>query len=1270
MPPSSRLTALPLLIAALTTTITTTVLAQTNPLPYNPTRILLSPNTTHAYILQPLEDNNNQAQLRSLSLISGIGTDDQDFRTVQRNLPFLDADRELAYTPVIDESGDITVAVGECSRGAAGAAVWRWSTSNGDSGEWTEYGVSTTSTNNDIDSTHLVGINFLSSGLSFSERPVSNNGDDDAKSNLYVFGGMCPTDSVEDGNLETWTSAANYSDQMLTLMPQGSDDGDVDYSVEMVAGRGPPIAEAGFSVTPLTPTFSFGSGEDGVDDEPRARQQSFVLLGGHTQTAFINMSQVALFSLPQESWSFLPVSQPSSQQGDPDTGLATRQASVRDVEPRSGHTAVLSEDGSKVVLFGGWVGDVGTPAEPQLAVLNVGSGFGGEGNDWSWSVPEQDEEHSSGIYGHGAAMLPGDVMMVTGGYSIGSSSLKRVKRAATDRVSLFNVSSNAWITTYEPPQRYLDAMSEQQTSEGALTTTSQKAGLAVGLILGVLLLIALVLFYFWYTKRLKQARQDREQEAASSHSRGMSQIGQPFLQSHTSYTDDRSALSRFWTAPPKPATQAYPWDTNGSQPFLHGDRQADATGLLLNVPSPTRGLRKGVAGRPYGYHKAPRYDDKRISRGSGSIHPIAEQEDEDEQSNRANSVSRGQDSTYSEAQQHLRDVESVFTPNANMQLRDIEKALEARPVRPISDPFRDPSPQPNPLGSHPVSPELDTNAATLRRVPTEREHDYPNLARIHTDGSKNWVYPSDPVDYDEDGRASPLPSNSDERTSSTLSDRSQRSTVSENSITRTMSNRTSNLLMTQLGIKTSDSHQYSSPENSPVDDNRVYSFTNSTGGRKSPFIQESPPRRNRARSATAGSATAAGADADLFATGRSNFVDLQQEGTTLLGGMHSQQNPSTYDRDDPYQRALAAHSNSRQPVRQPTVRYADSAAPGANDHDYIPTQLISKRPRQGWMGSLRRAIGAMSERSFSLTSNPATSNANPHQNSHTATSSSSGAMGEDDTEAPSPTKRYHSLRQQRMQNSPRRALSDGGAEALLRSKRGKDDWNEDEPLAPNLWEPFTDDPGNDWGQDETATAKTKKTHQPLARSVTHGGNWARSPPRDQRYRDDPSDSAAPSAKNNPTISLDQPKPSDDDDEDWDVETAARKRDVQVMFTIPKTRLRVVNADVGDDGNSLRSLSEGGLSRGGGGGSLRRGNSVLSRSKGGGGGSRRSARSARSVSEGLKEGRLVDVDGEEGDVNVDGGGGGGEEGAIKKVREESSEEEFPPRFKSKGKRKAA
>lgn len=43
-----------------------------------------------------------------------------------------------------------------------------------------------------------------------------------------------------------------------------------------------------------------------------------------------------------------------------------------------------------------------------------------------------------------------------------------------------------------------------------------------------------------------------------------------------------------------------------------------------------------------------------------------------------------------------------------------------------------------------------------------------------------------------------------------------------------------------------------------------------------------------------------------------------------------------------------------------------------------------------------------------------------------------------------------------------------------------------------------------------------------------------------------------------------------DDEDWDVESAIERRCVQVMFTVPRERLRVVNTGP-DDGVSVASV---------------------------------------------------------------------------------------------------
>jgi hypothetical protein len=47
--------------------------------------------------------------------------------------------------------------------------------------------------------------------------------------------------------------------------------------------------------------------------------------------------------------------------------------------------------------------------------------------------------------------------------------------------------------------------------------------------------------------------------------------------------------------------------------------------------------------------------------------------------------------------------------------------------------------------------------------------------------------------------------------------------------------------------------------------------------------------------------------------------------------------------------------------------------------------------------------------------------------------------------------------------------------------------------------------------------------------------------------------------------------SDDEDEDWDVEAAVERRVVQVMFTVPRARLRVVNAEVERDDSSVFSV---------------------------------------------------------------------------------------------------
>ncbi|EME84465.1 uncharacterized protein MYCFIDRAFT_210886 [Pseudocercospora fijiensis CIRAD86] len=209
------------------------------------------------------------------------------------------------------------------------------------------------------------------------------------------------------------------------------------------------------------------------------------------------------------------------------------------------------------------------------------------------------------------------------------------------------------------------------------------------------------------------------------------------------------------------------------------------------------------------------------------------------------------------------------------------------------------------------------------------------------------------------------------------------------------------------------------------------------------------------------------------------------------------------DRDDPYRRALAAQGSSGK----------------SRAADLDPLQPPNRR--QGWMGSLRRALTAMSnERSFSLTS----------QNKQPVSTEEI----EPRTSTSSPTR----IRQKPLAGErPRRTVSDGGA--LLKQKRGQKDWQE-EPTTRDL------DAG-DWGEPRSS----------LEAKQAEG--------------------------------------------EWDVEGEASKRDVQMMFTVPKARLRVVNADI--ERASMRSASDGAVSRKGSLANLKRENSVntvRSRSDGEGG----------------------------------------------------------------------
>lgn len=568
--------------------------------PYTPTSIFASHNGSIAYLFSPQSDS-SQCTLSLYNTSDTLGASAKA-TTLSPTLPFLSDSTTRAFLPLVDEKG-LTVLAGDCAKGTEGTELWRFTPSNDlTKGSWAQLDLSSDDP--------VLSVNYLAAGLAF---PTENN----TASQLYAFGGMCPNETSTDSN---WVNSANYSATMLALSPQSASDAVSPYQLSATGSRAPPIPEAGLSMTPLTPAYS------GSDQS--SQQQNFVLLGGHTQNAFINMSQVALFTLPQTSWAFIPVNQPGAKEN---TELVRRETPF--VEPRSGHTAVLTEDGSRIIVMGGWVGDTNTPAQPQLAVLNIGQGYGGSG-DWAWSVPDGKGPFtsSSGLYGHGATLLQGGVMVVAGGISINGGTSK-ARRQSSNGLLFLNTTSMQWTDSYMHPTS--PSSPEAQTQPGATgLSKTEKVGVGAGVGVGVAVLGFVASVWFWYTRRLRSQRAAREKELR------VLALGAERQFDHTAggaldekYPERRTAS---WANMQEKAMGSFgrgnlPWENGPVQDFErenNGMRQAERTGASMDVPSPTRGLRRSLHSKgpnsfgaypPNGAPGVFRIDEEEENSQSGSL---------------------------------------------------------------------------------------------------------------------------------------------------------------------------------------------------------------------------------------------------------------------------------------------------------------------------------------------------------------------------------------------------------------------------------------------------------------------------------------------------------------------------------------------------------------------------------------------------------------------------------------------------------------------------
>ncbi|KAJ5670317.1 uncharacterized protein N7477_005680 [Penicillium maclennaniae] len=598
-------------------------------IPYTPTSLFLAPqyNDTLAYLLQP--SSTGKTEFLSLNISTSVDASNPAFHTLLPETPFQSSEEASTLIPVIDDHGAISVYTGNCHHASNQHTLWRFhseNTSSTGNGSWSQLSVSL---EEETARPYLLSAGFTFASSNKTESPV------------YTFGGMCPFANATD---QTWVSAANYSQSMVVLDPSATDTSR--YLATTTGHRAPPVPEAGMAIVPLPATSSLASTE---------KQQDFLFIGGHTRQAFLNMSQLAIFSVPQESWSFVNV----NSQARTKTELARSQTLI---EPRSGHTAVLSGDGKTVLGR-----DTSTPADPQFVVLEVGEEYGGV-SDWAWSIPSSSSNagiaEGTGLFGHSAVMLSGDVLMVAGGYIIPKQTSKRSTTSSqrNSQVYLFNTTSSSWVKSYTNPLA-LPSSNLMHKSHGSGLTTGQKTGLGVGLGLGLPLLIAIGI-YAWKRdkkRRLKGQRDSQLRELALGAERA-----------HFWGRDDpfqASSIRSSQINEKQPLDPAYPWSGNHSTTTRgswseQGEGAAERSGLLGDT-SPTKNSRPFAQQRP---QRQSGLTEFRRSDTTSDIHPIDErEEDEAIFRERLMATIPPGDKTVVEAEDPFADLETPFaTPRSTI----------------------------------------------------------------------------------------------------------------------------------------------------------------------------------------------------------------------------------------------------------------------------------------------------------------------------------------------------------------------------------------------------------------------------------------------------------------------------------------------------------------------------------------------------------------------------------------------------------------------------
>ena len=176
--------------------------------------------------------------------------------------------------------------------------------------------------------------------------------------------------------------------------------------------------------------------------------EQVLIIGGQTaaQNSFVQMSQLALYDIALQSWTFVNATTESGQ--DPPEG-------------RVGHTAVTTSDG-KVIVFGGTVGSSDSAAVPQLTVLDTST------SPFQWSSPSIGGNvslgPSTGLTGHSAIITDGDMMILAFGMETNGNYNQQTYFLDTQKME--------WQEVYTPSKTSTSPSSPDSPSTGSPSTAT------------------------------------------------------------------------------------------------------------------------------------------------------------------------------------------------------------------------------------------------------------------------------------------------------------------------------------------------------------------------------------------------------------------------------------------------------------------------------------------------------------------------------------------------------------------------------------------------------------------------------------------------------------------------------------------------------------------------------------------------------------------------------------------------------------------------------